>query len=1189
MSTNVNEVTNFEQLMEKYIKDKNQILSKYDYHTPLKEIAPIEPLVFENDILQRNNTNENHFNQRNFEPVYDNNNIDQINNNIKKYSYMKNGFNLNENENKFITPSKPITQKNSNSYINSSIEREKALKEEKKKKQMEYRKLLDEQIMNKKERQKKEKEKRLKEEMLFEEKFKLENEKYEQQKISNNNQYKNISNLFSEENSQPINTKSNNLISENNNINNNNINNNININNNQENDIDEKYPNEINSNRNILRRNKSQQYFDVMNNNNNLFPNIPNQKYQISPAYIGTDMPNQDLKENNQIFQNQSPSNIPLEHLVSTSTQIPAQFLNPQNQNFIRPPYKTQNNYYPARRQNLNQNLNLNYNQNQVQSTQQQQEINQINPYLTQRQYNEFHTQPKLQGVSTEQGLNTNNSISPSNFPTCYPMPFNNNLMNSSPNVNFNNNSQNVNELFNMNINNQNYFGKIIEMFFHEQEKILESYKETIEKLKNERDEAIYRNRANEEKILALQKMQSDQELLEKNLGYFPLKKNYQQNMERTLDSIMQKNENENEEDNYNINNNNKNNIKINKNEQSMNNINDNSNISDSKIASLITSTKFVKVNNGEDKELLETWKKEEREEKSKNRKNKKMPQDNNNNDINNINNINTKNKFRFNGMDTNSFMEKINSINNKILEPPEEPQKYLNNLSLISKTQKIDEKSFTNEISNINSNKDNSNNNIVNNINTEENIVNNINNNIDITDNTNIKEDISYYTKKEKDDSDINTPKNNNNSDIEIKNKDIMLNNVHNIVMENLDNNISYSTQLKEKLEKERKLQEQNKIGNTSEKEDKISHFTEVEKTKYKDYTFKQLNFSNTKHTDINQMNKIKINPNLKNLDNNLTVSSKKNEQEKNPFENIVSLNDEEEENVNVINTDINNNTNTNKNTTIKNKNKSEYMEEDINDMPNQDSPRVTDSQNFKIQRNTDIDNKNEENEESYYSTNKKEEEIMNRMNFFDEDNLSPKIKLEKKPSEINQKFNNINLELNNSSYKDNSNINQMNNQINNSIHQMSKNSIRPLSNLSREKITSLNNLYDEFKKKKDTLNETNNSIVNKSVHNNNNLENNNSLLNESLNTFTQNLNKKWKDLTKEDIKHLKNIKEKNYIEEASNNNIIENNNSLECDKFEDEKIFDKVNQFTKVALNELKQSELSVFNKEKTIKKFN
>ena len=65
-----------------------------------------------------------------------------------------------------------------------------------------------------------------------------------------------------------------------------------------------------------------------------------------------------------------------------------------------------------------------------------------------------------------------------------------------------------------------------------------------------------------------------------------------------------------------------------------------------------------------------------------------------------------------------------------------------------------------------------------------------------------------------------------------------------------------------------------------------------------------------------------------------------------------------------------------------------------------------------------------------------------------------------------------------------------------------------------------------------------------------------------------------------------MKNIRERNYNEETSNNNIIENT-TLEYDKFEDEKIFDKVNQFTKVALNELKQSELSVFNKEKTIKK--
>ena len=343
MINNTNEVTNFDQLMEKYLKDKNQILSKYDYKTPLKEISPMEPLIFQNDYTPTNNINSNKL--QNYESLYNNNNnFEPINNNIKKYPYMENGYDLNENENKFITPIKPITQKNSNSYINSSIEREKALKEEKKKKQMEYRKILDEQIMNKKERQKKEKEKRLEEDKLYEEKFKLENEQYEQQKKANNKQYRNISNLFSEENSQQINSKPPNLILENNNIN---INNNLN----QENEHDENIQNEPINNQNVLKRNKSQPYFDIINNNNNnnLFQNIPNQKYQIPPSYLGIESQNPELKEN-QIFQNQNQpqSSIPIEHLVSTSTQIPAQFLNPRNQNFIRPPYKTQSNYYPS-------------------------------------------------------------------------------------------------------------------------------------------------------------------------------------------------------------------------------------------------------------------------------------------------------------------------------------------------------------------------------------------------------------------------------------------------------------------------------------------------------------------------------------------------------------------------------------------------------------------------------------------------------------------------------------------------------------------------------------------------------------------------------------------------------------------------------------------------------------------------
>ena len=384
MSNNVNEVMNFDQLMEKYIKDKEQILSKYNYHTPLKEIAPIEPLIFQNDILPVNNTNPNK--PRNYEPFYDNNNnineIEPINN----YPYIKNGYDLNENQNKFITPIKPITQKNSNSYINSSIEREKAAKEEKKKKQLEYKKFLDEQIMKKRERQRKEKEKRLEEEKIFEEKFRLENEKFEQQKKPTNKEYRNISNIFSEENSSPINSNNPNIMLEQNKNFNNNNTNNIN----QEKDFPENFTNEVPNNRNLLRRTKSQPYFEVMNNN--LFQQIPNKKYQIPAPYIGFESPLQELKEN-QIFQNQNnpQSQIPIEHLVSTSTQIPAQLLNPRNQNYIRPPYKTQNNYYPANRQNPN--INLNYNQNQIPSQSPQQDLN--NPYLTQRQYNEY-TQPKF-------------------------------------------------------------------------------------------------------------------------------------------------------------------------------------------------------------------------------------------------------------------------------------------------------------------------------------------------------------------------------------------------------------------------------------------------------------------------------------------------------------------------------------------------------------------------------------------------------------------------------------------------------------------------------------------------------------------------------------------------------------------------------------------------------------------------
>ena len=1167
MSNNQNEVQNFEQLMRKYLKDNEQIVQRYEYQIPLKEISPLDPLLFQNDIFSKNKYPNN---IPNFEPIYNN----AINKNIPNISNQRNNLidninSNNSNDNKFITPSKSNNKNisNINSFINSSIEREKLAKEEKKKKQLEYQKMLDEQIKEKKLRQEKEKEKRLQEDLKFEEKLRFEHENYQQEinKIKNKNKYRNISNLFSEEeqkeNKNPI--SSNNIVIENNNINNN-INNNLNI----EKEIEETAQKEIIINR--RKRSKSQPYFEIIDNNK-IYEINKNQKYQIQIPYLGGEInksPDNPISQNQNSNLNLPQNQMPIEHLVSTSFQIPAQYLNLQQNH---PQYKTQNNYYPSNRNLQNQSQNLFQNLNNINYPQQSQPSQppqaDLSPYLTQRQYYDYRQ--RLHRIPSDLGSNTNISISPSNYPSSYQIPFNNNLINSSPNpVNFNNNSQNANELFNMNINNQNnYFGKIMEIFFHEQEKIIESYKETIEKLKSERDEAIYKNKANEEKIKVLQKMQKDQEILQKNLGYFPFNNNYNQNMEKTLNSIMHKNDDYKEYNEKNI-------ISINdkkRSHQSINNINNNSNISDSKLASFITSTKFVKVNlNGDNKQLLETWRKEDKLETEKDENIQDKGEE-------------FKSKFKLNGMDTNDFMEKINLINNKFLEPHEEPENFQNDntISIISKTQKND-KSFANEISNRNDKIE------ISNINH-----NNINND---------KEDINNNIR----DSDLSTK----NFVTELQSKDFILNNVHNPVMQNLDNNISYSTQIKERLKEKKNLfdkekDKHNKVDIISEvQRSSLSHNEEEEKKeKFQNYAFKQISCSGSKKIDnienynnnnfYDGIQKIKLLPGLKNIDNNITILQSKNnyslfiskhinknDNEINPFENIVSINNEEE--------------NLNMNNNIKNKN---IIEEEINDLPNLDSPK-----NWKKEEINEIEEENNKNNyEIIYNNEKeninnskqinntsKEEEIIDRLNFFEEDNdniLTEKIKLDKKESK--NKFNNINIDINDSFLKENRNLlnkNDNNNFNRNNINEISKHTNRPPSDLTGDKITSLNNLYDQFvKKKKDQLNETNNSIMNNN-YNNNNITNN-SLLNESLNTFTQNLNKKWKDLSKKDISNLKTNREEHYNEE----NIYENNYSyLDDDKLEDEKIFGKVNQFTKVALNELKQSQLSVFSKEKTIKKY-
>ena len=133
MSNNPSNVNNFEDLMRLYLKDKDQIIKNYDYQSPLKEISPIDPLLFKNEIFSNNNKSNNN---QNINPMYNDDINKNISNNTNKRKMIVDNINNNMIDNKFITPSKPSNKNisNINYFINSSIEREKEAKQEKKKK-----------------------------------------------------------------------------------------------------------------------------------------------------------------------------------------------------------------------------------------------------------------------------------------------------------------------------------------------------------------------------------------------------------------------------------------------------------------------------------------------------------------------------------------------------------------------------------------------------------------------------------------------------------------------------------------------------------------------------------------------------------------------------------------------------------------------------------------------------------------------------------------------------------------------------------------------------------------------------------------------------------------------------------------------------------------------------------------------
>ena len=319
--------------------------------------------------------------------------------------------------------------------------------------------MLDEQVREKKLREEKEREKRLKEDLFYEEKY-----KYEQEKLKEIENQKEKETIF-------------------NNINNENYYN-----------LRQNYLQNVYNEDNIEQRDEQleKEYINDYNNeyNNNLMMNLSqnnnNENYEAYNNY------NNNMHSQLSINNNQFPPTI--ENLVSNSSQMPFNINKNNSQGF-----KTQNYYYPNNKILPQQSPNYFISQN-------------INPYLTQNQ--SFNYQQKLNQPLSD--IPTNLSVSTSVILINCQIPTNiNRMMSSNPNVvnstqsnQFGNNIpyRNINEFSNNinNINNQHYVEKMMEKFFNEQNKIIESYKETIRQLKNERDEALIKNKANEEKLLKM-------------------------------------------------------------------------------------------------------------------------------------------------------------------------------------------------------------------------------------------------------------------------------------------------------------------------------------------------------------------------------------------------------------------------------------------------------------------------------------------------------------------------------------------------------------------------------------------------------------------------------------------------------------------------------------------------------------
>lgn len=640
---------------------------------------------------------------------------------------------------------------------------------------------------------------------------------------------------------------------------------------------------------------------------------------------------------------------------------------------------------------------------------------------------------------------------------------------------------------------------KMLDFFFQEQVKIINDYKKTIEELRNERDQAIYLNKANEEKLQAMERLQRDQDKLVNQIGFTPFDQKYKSRIENTLNSLIDKNDFKNR--NENVPNANIENNYVNIGFKSKyENDNELMNSNSDKLASLITSTKFVKQN--AERNLLETWVNDD------DRRQLPLPTEQRYNDgleYNANNNTNT-NKIV-------SVGSKFAGNNTKERSASQMNMKELNDISSITQNNPCDDKSFTQEIEH------------------------------SFKDEKELKKKI-YGAQ----DSALSSPnklnivnERSNLQNLEEKNKEEIKGSFlsQKKVLMNKDNNIDYDYDiekfeevdlgdedekdygkksddgLKFEIEEGQKTPKKKQTGTITPDEsveEDISNDKDESKTMIQD----EVKFS--KVPLIIQSELRQPQDSMKQVEPNDETDFKieNNEQIEHTKDNEIFENEDIIEEIEIEKENNNNDNQSFKQTSTFN------MNRDIsgiykNNLSNNQSEYS--SSNSKKQRNpfTFLGQSNAQNSRK----DSENTEMMNKMTFFDDEDGEFRLK-PSKPTPQNR-----------------------------FPHMSSKN------------IDNLNSVYEKMKKKKEKKDSVNQSNVNYFNKNDDNF-----LLNESLNTFTNNLNLKARKGS-----------------EASNNTSNVNQSNLVVGK-EDEIMMKKVNQFTRVANEEIGQSQLSIFNKDKTIK---